>query len=152
MDFTRNEKEWRVMKQWVENNYNCSIKRLAKDNDLNYNRLLKINKKLYKVNDIMAFINSKIEKYSLNEVVEEVVEEVADDSIEKVVEEPIIYVLEKSLGERVAGLDNQVSYLTQKVYNLQAKNDSIYRINNILFLISLYSVGLDLYNLFSHTF
>jgi hypothetical protein len=91
----------------------------------------------------MGFIDSKIQKYSIDEV--------ADDLVEKVTEEPR-YVIEQSLEERVVSLDSQVTYLTQTVYNLQANNNSIYTIDKILLLITLYRVGLELYNLFFDTF
>ena len=59
------------MKQWVENNYKASIKSLAKDNDLVYGRLLNIKKQIDRKEDKIAFINSKIQKYTVKEEVVE---------------------------------------------------------------------------------
>ena len=153
MDFARSHKEWTVMKEWVQNNYSSSIKRLAKDNDLNYNRLLKINKKLYKVNDIMEFIDSKIQKYFLSKVVEQVVEEVIQHVEEKI--EPL-YQIEKDLDDlkeeaeetekSLNALDDTLGILIEKVRFLEEKNNSIYTINTLLFLLSFYRICLQLYS------
>lgn len=152
MYFTRSHKEWTVMKEWVQNNYSSSIKRLAKDNDLNYNRLLKINKKLYKVNDIMEFIDSKIQKYFLSKVVEQVVEEVIQHVEERI--EPL-YQIEKDLDnlkeeaeereKSLNALDDTLGILIEKVRFLEEKNNSIYTINTLLFLLSFYRICLQLY-------
>ena len=158
------------MKQWVENNYKASIKSLAKDNDLVYGRLLNIKKQIDRKEDKIAFINSKIQKYTVKEEVveneikieegvngtEEVAEvaEVAEalmqlleeKVVEEVIEEPR-YVMELSLEEKVASLDEQVTSLTQIVYDLRAKTEKALddsKFTKVLLLISIIRLWIEI--------
>jgi len=151
MDYARNEKEWKVMKQWIENKYDRPIKTLALENDLNYSRLLKIKRQIDKKDNKMAFIDSKIEKYSKKEVKEienaaEVLVQLAEDDTNIVHE---TYSFNYEYEQRLKTLELVVSTLTEKDSNIyilekKIKNlEDIYNYTKLLILLYFLSIYIN---------
>jgi hypothetical protein len=88
-------KEWNAMLSYVSGTYKGTIKALSKENGIDYNRCIRMNKSLKKKANKVEYVNSLIKKYTVlrDSVAEPVIAEpvIAEPVIaEPVIAEPVI--------------------------------------------------------------
>ena len=106
-------KEWTAMLSYVSGTYKGTIKALSKENGIDYNRCIRMNKSLKKKANKVEYVNSLIKKYTVlrDSVAESVV-------AESVVAEPVIAEVPVNLIKSPSShkLDVQ-EYITKKEFD-----------------------------------
>jgi len=116
-------KEWNAMLSYVSGTYKGTIKALSKENGIDYNRCIRMNKSLKKKANKVEYVNSLIKKYTVlrDSVAEPVIAEpvIAEPVVaEPVVAEPVIAEVPVNLIESPSSHKLDVpEYITKKEFD-----------------------------------